>query len=58
MEQQRVDPKKTKAKPDEAPVKLKRDLVGELDDLLAEIDEALEENALEVIRTYVQKSGQ
>ena len=31
---------------------------GELDDLLDEIDEVLEENAEDFVRSYVQKGGQ
>ena len=33
-------------------------LKAELDDLLDEIDEVLEENAEEFVRSYVQKGGQ
>jgi ubiquitin-like protein Pup len=33
-------------------------LKGELDDLLDEIDEVLEENAEDFVRSYVQKGGQ
>lgn len=33
-------------------------LLDELDALLDEIDEALESNALEVTRTYIQRSGE
>lgn len=32
--------------------------VDEIDDLLEEIDSVLEENALEVVRAYVQRGGQ
>ena len=34
------------------------ELKAELDDLLDEIDEVLEENAEEFVRSYVQKGGQ
>ena len=34
------------------------ELVDEMQDLLDEIDQVLEENALEVTRTYRQKGGQ
>ena len=33
-------------------------LKGEMDDILDEIDEVLEENAEEFIKSYVQKGGQ
>lgn len=33
-------------------------LKGELDDLLDEIDEVLEDNAEEFVKSYVQKGGQ
>jgi prokaryotic ubiquitin-like protein Pup len=33
-------------------------LKGEMDDLLDEIDEVLEENAEEFIKSYVQKGGE
>jgi ubiquitin-like protein Pup len=33
-------------------------LKAELDDLLDEIDEVLEDNAEEFVRSYVQKGGQ
>ena len=33
-------------------------LVDETDDFLDEVDALLEENALEVLRTYVQRGGQ
>ena len=33
-------------------------LKGELDDLLDEIDEVLEENAEEFVKSYVQKGGE
>ncbi len=33
-------------------------LMAEMDDLLDEIDEALETNAEEFVRNYVQKGGQ
>ncbi|HET6914710.1 MAG TPA: ubiquitin-like protein Pup, partial [Acidimicrobiales bacterium] len=34
------------------------ELKAELDDLLDEIDEVLEENAEEFVRSYVQKGGE
>jgi ubiquitin-like protein Pup len=33
-------------------------LVDEMDQLLDDIDAALEENALEITRTYIQRGGQ
>ncbi len=33
-------------------------LVDKLDDILDEIDEVLEDNAVEVVRAYIQKPGQ
>jgi ubiquitin-like protein Pup len=36
----------------------KSDLRDELDDILDEIDEALEANAEEFVRSYVQKGGE
>jgi ubiquitin-like protein Pup len=33
-------------------------LIAELDDLLDEIDEVLESNAEEFVKSYVQKGGQ
>ena len=41
-----------------APTKQGEKLKAELDDLLDEIDEVLEENAEEFVRSYVQKGGQ
>ena len=43
-----------KSTPNERGEKLK----GELDDLLDEIDEVLEENAEDFVKSYVQKGGQ
>lgn len=36
----------------------RRDVLDGLDELLDEIDEALESNAEEFVRNYVQKGGQ
>ncbi len=41
-----------------APAKQGEKLKAELDDLLDEIDEVLEDNAEEFVRSYVQKGGQ
>jgi prokaryotic ubiquitin-like protein Pup len=45
---------------DEVPTTNKKgeELKAELDDLLDEIDEVLEENAEEFVRSYVQKGGE
>ena len=45
---------------EEVPASSKRgeELKAELDDLLDEIDEVLEENAEEFVKSYVQKGGQ
>jgi prokaryotic ubiquitin-like protein Pup len=41
-----------------APAKQGEKIKAELDDLLDEIDEVLEENAEEFVRSYVQKGGE
>jgi ubiquitin-like protein Pup len=41
-----------------APAKQGEKLKAELDDLLDEIDEVLEDNAEEFVRSYVQKGGE
>ncbi len=41
-----------------APAESGEKLKAELDDLLDEIDEVLEENAEEFVRSYVQKGGE
>ena len=41
-----------------APVERGEKLKSELDDLLDEIDEVLEENAEEFVKSYVQRGGQ
>ena len=45
---------------EEVPASSKKgeELKAELDDLLDEIDEVLEENAEDFVRSYVQKGGQ
>ncbi len=43
---------------DLAPSESGEKLKAELDDLLDEIDEVLEENAEDFVRSYVQKGGQ
>lgn len=51
---ERVEEEATVAAPTERGEKLK----SELDDLLDEIDEVLEENAEDFVKSYVQKGGQ
>jgi prokaryotic ubiquitin-like protein Pup len=48
------------AEVEEVPASNKKgeELKAELDDLLDEIDEVLEENAEEFVRSYVQKGGE
>ena len=48
------------AEVEEVPASTKKgeELKAELDDLLDEIDEVLEENAEEFVRSYVQKGGE
>ncbi len=43
---------------EEAPAANDSTLAADLDDLLDEIDEVLEENAEEFVRSYVQKGGE
>lgn len=51
---------RTEEEVEEVPAASKRgeELKAELDDLLDEIDEVLEDNAEEFVRSYVQKGGQ
>ncbi len=51
---ERVEEVEVKAAPSERGEKLK----GELDDLLDEIDEVLEDNAEDFVKSYVQKGGE
>ncbi len=53
-------PPRTEEEVEEVPAGSKRgeELKAELDDLLDEIDEVLEDNAEEFVRSYVQKGGQ
>jgi ubiquitin-like protein Pup len=53
-------PARKQEDPEEAPAASKQGekLKAELDDLLDEIDEVLEDNAEEFVRSYVQKGGQ
>ncbi len=43
---------------DAPPAERGEKLKGELDDLLDEIDEVLEENAEDFVKSYVQKGGE
>ena len=57
---QRAAPSRTDDVVEEAPPSTERGdkLKAELDDLLDEIDEVLETNAEEFVKSYVQKGGQ
>jgi ubiquitin-like protein Pup len=57
---QRTAPTRTEEVVEEAPATTERGdkLKAELDDLLDEIDEVLETNAEEFVKSYVQKGGQ
>jgi ubiquitin-like protein Pup len=57
---QRAAPTRTDLAVEEAPATTERGdkLKAELDDLLDEIDEVLETNAEEFVKSYVQKGGQ
>ena len=63
-EQQRKQKPAPKERVDEAPevtsapTERGEKLKGELDDLLDEIDEVLEENAEDFVKSYVQKGGE
>jgi len=57
---QRTAPSRTEEVVEEAPATTERGdkLKAELDDLLDEIDEVLETNAEEFVKSYVQKGGE
>jgi ubiquitin-like protein Pup len=57
---QRPTPKEREQETEEvaAPTERGEKLKGELDDLLDEIDEVLEENAEDFVKSYVQKGGE
>ena len=59
-QKQKSTPERTEETVDEAPASTARGekLKAELDDLLDEIDEVLETNAEEFVKSYVQKGGQ
>lgn len=59
-QKQRSAPERTEETVEEAPASTARGekLKAELDDLLDEIDEVLETNAEEFVKSYVQKGGQ
>jgi len=57
---QRTAPSRTEEVVEEAPATTERGdkLKAELDDLIDEIDEVLETNAEDFVRSYVQKGGE
>ncbi len=59
-QKQKPAPSKTEEVVEEAPAASKQGekLKAELDDLLDEIDEVLESNAEDFVKSYVQKGGQ
>ena len=59
-QKKRQAPAKSDEVVDEAPAKSEsgEKIKGELDDLLDEIDEVLESNAEDFVKSYVQKGGQ
>lgn len=59
-EQKKKTVSRTESVPQEeaAPSKVGEKLKDELDDLLDEIDEVLETNAEEFVKSYVQKGGE
>jgi ubiquitin-like protein Pup len=59
-QKQKPAPSKTEEVVDDAPAASKQGekLKAELDDLLDEIDEVLESNAEDFVKSYVQKGGQ
>jgi prokaryotic ubiquitin-like protein Pup len=59
-QKQKSTPERTEETVDEAPASTARGekLKAELDDLLDEIDDVLETNAEEFVKSYVQKGGQ
>ncbi len=59
-QKRRQAPARTDEVTDQAPAPARQGekLKAELDDLLDEIDEVLEDNAEEFVRSYVQKGGQ
>jgi ubiquitin-like protein Pup len=59
-QKQRSAPERTEEAVEEAPASTARGekLKAEMDDLLDEIDDVLETNAEEFVKSYVQKGGQ
>ena len=51
-------PRVTEESDDVTPAERGEKLKSELDDLLDEIDEVLEENAEEFVKSYIQKGGE
>ena len=60
IEKKRAAPAKTDEVVEEAPATSERGekLKADLDDLLDEIDDVLEENAEDFVKSYVQKGGE
>ena len=60
QQKQKPAPQRTEEVVEDAPAPSERGekLKAELDDLLDEIDEVLEDNAEEFVKSYVQKGGQ
>ena len=60
QQKQKSAPERTEETVDEAPASTARGekLKAELDDLLDEIDDVLETNAEEFVKSYVQKGGE
>jgi prokaryotic ubiquitin-like protein Pup len=60
QQKQKPAPQRTEEVVEEAPPTSERGekLKAELDDLLDEIDEVLEDNAEDFVKSYVQKGGQ
>jgi len=59
QEQQKAPaPAKSETVADKAPVERDTALTDDLDDILDEIDEVLETNAEEFVKSYVQKGGE
>ena len=58
-QKRRPTPRTEEAEVDEAgPQEAGQELKAELDDLLDEIDEVLETNAEEFVKSYIQKGGE
>lgn len=62
MAQEQVNKTSSKTEEDEAPVEAKdlsnEELSDAVDDILADIDDVLEENAEEFVASFIQKGGE